>query len=380
MFGILRKKPSRARIALLGSRGIPAKYGGFETIAQELGIGLTKKGFDVYVACESRSFRINPHATYDSVKLVHFPIINSIRTISEVFYDTLSTIWASLNVDTIYMLGYSSIIALLFPKLLRKTVIVNVDGLEWKRRKFSKVIRLMLRVFEVFTVRIADFVVADSEVVAAYYRRNYGTDPTYIPNGLREVSPYSAAVLETLGLNKYGYYLAVARLEPENNVDLIIKGFKLANSGKKLAIIGNVKNTSYCRELVKLKDERVVFLGGIYDRQLLMTIRRFSYAYIHGHEVGGTNPSLVEALSCSNAVLALNTPFNIEVLGDAGLYFGKDPADLKKQVENLEANDIMIDSMRSRAYERYVKGYTVERMTMAFLCLLKMANSIRFIT
>jgi rhamnosyltransferase len=234
----------------------------------------------------------------------------------------------------------------------------------------------MLRVFEVFTVHIADFVVADSEIVAAYYRGTYGIDPTYIPNGLREVSPYPVTALKTLNLNKNEYYLVVARLEPENNVDLIIKGFKQANSSKKLCIIGNIKNTKYCRELVKLKDERVVFLGGIYDRRLLMAIRRYCYAYIHGHEVGGTNPSLVEALSCNNAVLALNTPFNIEVLGDAGLYFGKDPADLKRQIKYLEANNIIIDSMRGRAYERYMKGYTVEKMTEAFLSLLKMTNSI----
>jgi len=355
----------KIRIAILGSRGIPAKYGGFETITQELSTELAKKGFDIFVACETKFFKKNPYAEYKRVKLVYFPIINSIRTISEVIYDTLSVIWASFKADVIYMLGYASVIALIIPKLLGKIVIVNVDGLEWKRRKFNMVIRFLLRCFEKLAIKIADYIVVDSHVIRVYYKKNYGVNPIYIPNGIRENKPYPCEVLRKYGLEKNGYYLVVARLEPENNIDLIIKGFRASNSSKKLVIIGKLKKTKYCDKLLKLKNDKIFFVGGIYNRRLLMSFRRNCYAYIHGHEVGGTNPSLVEALSCGNAIIAFDVPFNREVARDAALYF-KNLTTLKDQITFLEKNSELVNLMGEKAYTIYKKYYTVDKMVHAF--------------
>lgn len=366
----------KIRIAILGSRGIPARYGGFETITQELSTDLAKKGFDVYVSCEAKNFKKRPYAVYKGVKLVYFPIINSIRTISEVIYDALSAIWAAFKADVIYMLGYASIIALIVPKLLGKVVAVNVDGLEWKRRKFNRVVKFLLKCFEKLTVKIADYIIVDSYSIGSYYKKNYGISSIYIPNGIREVKPYSWEIIKKYGLERNGYYLVVARLEPENNIDLIIKGFKISNSNKKLVIISNLKRTKYCKKLLKLsRDKRILFLGAIYDRRLLMTLRRNCYAYIHGHEVGGTNPSLVEALSCGNAVLALNVAFNKEVAGRAALYFKKDPTDLKKRIEYLEKNVSKLNAMREMAYEIYKKRYTVKNMVETFESFIRLITS-----
>jgi rhamnosyltransferase len=361
---------NKISIAILGSRGIPASYGGFETITEELSVGLAKKGFTVFVACESNFFKKNPFRAYKGVYLVYFPIIKPIRIISEVLYDILSIIWASLKVDIICMLGYASTIALIFPKILRKTIIVNVNGLEYRRRKFNRFLRFLLKCFEMLNVKISDYVIVDSLTMGAYYQRNYKIKPVYIPNGIREIKPYSYDVLEKFGLKKDEYYLVVARLERENNVDLIIKGFKMSNSSKKLVIIGPLKKTKYVNELLKAKDKKILFLGGIYNRKLLMMFRHNCFAYIHGHEVGGTNPSLVEALSCSNAVLALDVPFNVEVAKNAALYFKKDPVDLKEKIMVIENDVAKLYSMRKEAYNVYKREYTADHMVSAFEKLL----------
>ena len=200
-------------IAILGSRGIPATYGGFETIAQELGSGLAKRGFEVYVSCESKGFNIKPYGAYQGLRLVYFPVINAFRSISEVFiYDFLSVLWATLRADVIYMLGYSSAPTLIFPKLLGKPILVNVDGLESARPKFHPILRFFYRSFEKLVTKIADYVIVDSKTIGAYYRGNYGIEPIYIPNGggcTRSIKPLDSITLKKFGIEKGAFYLVL---------------------------------------------------------------------------------------------------------------------------------------------------------------------------
>jgi len=335
---------------------------------------LAHKGFEVYVSCESRGFKMKPFGMFRGVRLVYFPVINSIRSISEVIiYDALSVFWATFNVDIIYMLAYTSVPILIFPRIFRKVVVVNADGLEWRRRKHNKLLRFLLRSFEILSLKIANCIVVDSQTLGAYYQKTYDVTPVYIPYGTREIKPLDSTFLRNYNLEKNGYYLMIARLEPENNIDLVIEEFKKSNSKKKLVIVGPLKKTSHVKKLLRSRSKKILFLGGIYEPKLQRMLRHNCFAYIHGHEVGGTNPTLVEALSCRNLVIALDVGFNREVAGEGALYFTKDMGDLKKKLEMLENNEntSQLHEAREKGYENYRSKYSVEGMINACAALFK---------
>jgi rhamnosyltransferase len=354
-------------VAIVGTRGIPARYGGYETGAEELSTALVRRGFKVWVTCESNGMKIELNRTYRGVRLAYFPIIRAIRSLSEtILYDTLSVLWATLVADIIYMQGYSGTLALIFPKLLHKTILVNVDGLESKRRKFNRFLRVPYSALEILNTKIADYLIVDSHEIGAYYRRRFGVDSVYIPYGISEIKPLDPAVLKRYGLKNGEYYLVIARLIPDNNIDLIIEGFKRSNSDKKLIIVGPLDNNAYVKRLLVQRDQKIVFLGGLYESRLQRALRKNCFAYIHGHEQGGTNPSLVEALSCRNIVLAIDVSFNREVAEDSALYFEKDPNDLKEKIRLLDSG-LDTRHMVEKAYATYRRKYTPEIATEAFV-------------
>lgn len=363
----------RLAIAIVGSRGIPARYGGFETIAQELGTGLAKEGFEVYVSCESKGLKIKPYGTYKGMRLVYFPVINALRNIFEVIlYDLLSVFWATFRVDVIYMLGYSSAPILIIPKLFRKKILVNVDGLEAARPKFSPLIRFFYRSFEKSVTKIADYIIVDSKTVGIYYRQNYGIVPIYIPNGggcTRSIKPLDPVALKPYGLEKGQFYLFIARLTPDNSIDFIIDSFKKTNSRKKLVVVGPLVKNSFIERLLTNKDERIVFLGGIYEPILQRTLRYNCFAYIHGHRMGGTSVSLIEAMSCSNTILALDTACTREVAETSAIYFKRDAEDLKEKIEALEKTQSSIQ-VNKIAYLLHKKKYSANNTVKKFIDLV----------
>ncbi|MCW4025666.1 MAG: DUF1972 domain-containing protein [Candidatus Bathyarchaeota archaeon] len=358
-----KEHQKKIRVAILGSRGIPAEYGGYETITQELSLGLVQKGFKVSVTCESKDFTIK-HGTYKDVNLMYFPVITSLRNLSEpAVYDALSVFWATFNADIIYMLAYTSVPVLILPRLFGKVVVVNPDGLEWKRRKYSYALRFLLRSFEVLTLKIAHYIVVDSKVLCTYYQKAYKAPTVYIPYGTREIPPLDSTFLKKYNLEKNQYYLVIARLEPENNIDIIIEEYLKSNSDKKLVIVGPLKKTTYVKKLLKSKSDRVFFLGGIYEPKVQRMLRHNCFVYIHGHEVGGTNPTLVEALSCHNLIIALDVSFNREVAGIGALYFNKTSGNLAKIIKKIEKIDTdKLNQMKQQVYEKYKIGYSVDGM------------------
>jgi len=369
------KKP---KVAILGSRGIPAAYGGFETIAQELGQGLAKKKYEVYVSCESRGLKLKPYKNYNGMMLVYFPVINTaisnLRSLSEAFvYDLLSVLWATLRADVIYMLGYSSVPTLILPKFFGKVVLVNVDGLEAARPKFSPIVRFFYRSFEKIVTKVADYIVVDSKTIGIYYKHNYGVKPIYIPNGggcTRSIEPLDAEVLEDYGLEKGEYYLYVARLTPDNSIDFIIDTFKSTNSKKKLVVIGPLTKDSFVKQLLENGDDRVIFLGGIYKPRLQRTLRYNCFAYMHGHQMGGTSVSLVEAMSCRNTILAIDTQSNREVAENSATYFKRNANDLKEKIETLEKTQSNIQA-NDAAYALYQKKYSADNTVDEFINVIK---------
>jgi rhamnosyltransferase len=366
---------------LLGSRGIPNRFGGFEANATELAYYLPKEAFQIYVACESslRSAKV----AIPGVRLVYFPVIERFRVVSGIIYDILSLVWASWRkIDVIYMYGYSAALFFIIPRLFGKVIVVNVDGFEWQRTSFSRLQRFLLKIFERMATKTADYILCDSEAVLHYFRQRYGVEGRYIPYGAPIVTAAEESGLNRLGLLSRAYFLVLARLEPENNIDLIIDAFLQSKTDRRLVIVGSLHNMSYRKKISNLlrhSGSRVLYLGPIYDLKLVQALRFHSYAYIHGHEVGGTNPSLLEALGSSSAIIALDVPFNREVCGDAAAYFRKDSKNLAELIDRLSRDEELVARMRIMAREialrRYSREAVISGYTTMFRELKKPRNS-----
>jgi glycosyltransferase involved in cell wall biosynthesis len=363
-------KPKRDfKIAIIGSRGVPAKYGGFETAVETVAPRLAEMGWSVSVSCEGPRDRSKP-AVYKGVNLFYFPVRPFFRIIYEVLYDVYSLVKSSLACRCIYMLGYGAGLLFFIPKVLRRKLAVNVDGLEWKRDKFNGLEKSILLASERAAVTFADVIVADSREVARYIEGRYKKKAVYITNGVDapQVEKWDERkfagqdLLKDTALLPDGYWLAVARLEPENNIHVILQAFLKSNSSRKLLIVGNFSSKKYESNVLKLLGdknarERVVLTGAIYDVSLLNMLRQNCFAYIHGHSVGGTNPALLEAMSMKNLIIAHDNEFNREVGGQTILYF-KDASDLLAQIEEIETRPDSFAQLKEAASSRVLSHYS----------------------
>jgi glycosyltransferase involved in cell wall biosynthesis len=355
---------NRVKLAVIGSRGIPGRYGGFESFAEQLAEKLPSKGIEITVTCESslKSYR----GRFPGVRTIYFPVINRLRIFSEVFFDAVALAWsAAADVNVVFLLGYSACLFASLPRLAGKKVIINPDGLEWRRRKFSKTVRYLLKLMEFSAARVANYLFADSRAMQEYFSVNHRVNPVYIsyPAPIVKLSEGNGKAA-AMGLEAGSYFLVVARLEDENNIDLIIDGFNRCASNRRLVIVGANMKTKYVDRLMNMANGNVVFLKGIYRKELLRDIRLNCFAYLHGHEVGGTNPSLLEAMGCGNAIIALDTPFNREVAQNCAVFFKKDPDDLIRAIHFLETHGSERERMRYEARliagNHYGAGRTIE--------------------
>lgn len=374
------------KVAIIGSRGIPAKYGGFETFVDEISKRLVAKGYEIYVSCEGGATPKIPK--YNGVNLFYFPLRPFCRIIYETIYDIYSLIKSSLMCDYIYMLGYGAGFFFFIPKLFGKKLLVNVDGIEWRRDKYSKVEKLVLYLSEIFAVHFSDIIIADSIEIKKYIELKHGKNAVYIsygvemppielwnPHKLKEIS--SANNFTSLENN--GFYLVVARLEPENNIHIIVEGFLLSNSTKKLVVVGNFLSRKYELSIDKIitdlnGHDRIIFTKGIYKKDLLNMLRQNCFTYIHGHSAGGTNPSLLEAMIMKNIIVAHENEFNREV-GSSSILNFKDSLDLKACIENIEDNYLIYLTLKSDAYERVLTYYSWEDIATVYSTLFRSGSS-----
>ena len=328
--------------AIIGSRGIPAEFGGFETFAEELAVRLVKKGVDVTVFCEySQTYKDN---SYKGVKLVYIKTPNIVG-LRSIWFDIVNILKTLNGYDVVYMLGYNAAFAFVLPRLFRSNFWVNMDGLEWKRSKWSFFSKTFLRINEYFASKFAKLVIADAQGIADYLKTTYhiSNKTVMIPYGanLQEKMP-DQNMVEMMGLVANEYYLVVCRLEPENHVLEILNGFINSNLSEKLVIVGDHRSGSdYVKQLLKRNDSRVVFVGTIYEQDHLEALRFYCKAYIHGHSVGGTNPSLLEAMAANNYVIAHDNIFNREVTADSCVYF-KTEKELSEILNNINKIDFTI--------------------------------------
>jgi glycosyltransferase involved in cell wall biosynthesis len=286
-------------------------------------LGLVRAGIDVTVYAEGTQAAFDFHGV--TVQPVPRYALGPAATIG---YD-LQCLWhARRDFDVVYMLGYGAAWGCWLPRCWGTQVWINMDGLEWARSKWHPVARWYLRAMEACMARVANRVLADAQAIQTYYEQRYphGAPATFIPYGAHvpeHLLPHPLSVaLHRWGLVPDAYFLIVARMEPENHITDIIEGHQAWAGPLPLVIVGDHQaQNAYCRRLRGWASPTVRFLGPVYDAQTLSALRQGALAYIHGHSVGGTNPSLLEAMACANLVIAHDNPFNREVLGDDALYF-----------------------------------------------------------
>ncbi|WP_433333631.1 DUF1972 domain-containing protein [Spirillospora sp. CA-294931] len=351
------------RIAMVGTRGVPARYGGFETAVEEIGKRLAAAGHEVTVYCRGER---HPEPEYLGMRLVHLPALE--KKVAETLTHTgLSTLHAArrkiARQGADVALVFNAANAPLLPVLraLRIPVATHVDGLEWKRTKWSGTGQRYYRTAESLAVRWSDALIADALGIQDYYRERFGVSSVFIAYGAPILTAPDIAKLAEAGYEPGGYHLVVARFEPENHVHLAVEGYRRSTASKPLVVVGSAPySDAYTAQVKELAgdDPRITFLGGVWDQDLLDALYAGALTYVHGHSVGGTNPSLLRAMGAGACVVAYDVNFNREVLGEeAGRFFG-DAAALATEIEAAEAAPgAAADrgaAARKRASERYV--------------------------
>jgi glycosyltransferase involved in cell wall biosynthesis len=351
------------RIAIIGSRGIPAGYGGFETFAEEIAPRLVERGHDVTVYCRAGYTAGASLDEYKSVKLVHTPALRS-RSFEQLSHELASIVDSGpRRFDLYYFLGYRGSPFYVAVRAAGKMVVDNTDGFEWKRRKWNRMGRAYLRTAEWIVARIgADELISDCEAIRRYFLRTYRRDSTHIVYGAEalEAEALLPEVLERYEVTPDGYYLVVCRIEPENNVDLIVREFIASGSDRELVVVGGMNyETPFWGELQQLaRGARVRFLGPVYGPMLVESLLLGARGYFHGHEVGGTNPALLKAMGCGATVIALDTEFNRENLVNTGRYFTKDEGSLADQIRWTDAHLPEATALGDDARDRIRHFYT----------------------
>ena len=327
------------KIAILGTRGVPNFYGGFEQFAEFFSVYLAEKGHEVYV------YNSHDHpyqeTTFKGVNILHqYDPECKIGTAGQFIYDLNCILDArKRNFDIILQLGYtsSSIWCKLLPK--KSIIITNMDGLEWKRTKYSKAVQKVLLYAEKLAVKSSDYLVSDSIGIQNYIQKKYNKNSTYIAYGAHQFTNPNEALLAEYNLEKYKFNMILARLEPENNIETILDGVVLSNDTTTTLVIGNhnTKFGNYLKEKFKAS-AHIRFMGAIYNLEHLDNLRYYSNLYFHGHSVGGTNPSLLEAMASKALIIAHNNEFNGAILKENAYYFSN-AQEVKKIITEIKKND-----------------------------------------
>ena len=335
------------KIAILGTRGIPNYYGGFEHISEYVSAGLVKRGHSVTVYnSHNHPYKAD---TWNGVNIQHcYDPEYLIGTAGQFVYDLNCLMDArKQKFDVVLLMGYtsSSVWGMLYPK--KSTIITNMDGLEWKRSKYSKPVQQFLKYAEKLAVKHSHFYISDSRVIKDYLEDKYQITSEYIPYGADLMSDIEREQIDAASAKKEDYFLLMARMEPENNIETILEGFNNSNSQKNFKVLGDTGNRfgQYIRERFR-NDERIQFKGAIFDTPKVRAMQNNSYLYFHGHSVGGTNPSLLEAMASEALIAAHDNPFNKSVLHSDAFYFS-DAAGVQHLVETVQRKETERNMMKN---------------------------------
>jgi glycosyltransferase involved in cell wall biosynthesis len=357
------------RIAILGTRGIPANYGGFETFAEHLSTRLVARGHEVTVYC--RAHYTSPRQLeFQGVRLKVLPTIRHkyFDTVVHTFLSALHS--ASSRYDAALICNAANAPFATILRVAGTPVALNVDGLEHKRKKWNRIARGYYRLAERLATMLPTETVTDALVIQEYYMARYGAPSTMIAYGA-EVERRSDPSVRRWRVEPNRYVLYVSRLEPENNAHLVIEAFKRVRTAHKLLIVGDAP---YAHEYISdlkaraRRDRRITFTGFVFGRDY-RTLQQNAYCYVHATEVGGTHPALLEAMGFGNCVLTLAAPENIEAIGDAGIAY-TDESDLTEKLQRVLRDGSLVQSYRNRAQarvqERYDWDYVVDQYERLF--------------
>ena len=353
------------KIAILGTRGIPANYGGFETLAEELSVRLVNGGHQVVVYGRTNNIQYR-EPSYRGVRLVLLPTIphKYFDTAAHTFLSTLHVLFQGSEV--VLICNAANSVFSFLPRLVGKKTAVNVDGLERQRRKWNALGKGWYRISEWLSTFLPNAIVSDARVIRDYYRERYGKESVFIPYGAETHRVETRATLDQLGLQPNEYFLYVSRLEPENNALLVVKAFEQVRTEKRLVVVGDAPYArEYIAELKATADPRILFPGAIYGsgyRELLS----HAFCYIQATEVGGTHPALIEAMGCGCCVLYLDTPENREVAGGAGIPFEKSTLVLANAIETVLKDPRLRQQCRERCRQRVAESYQWEVVTAEY--------------
>lgn len=341
---------------MLGIRGVPANYGGFETFAEQLGQRLVRRGHEVTVYGRS-AWVPKDVARHLGMRIVRLPAPRS-KYLETVLHTLLSAVHAmSRRYDVVYICNSANVPAAILLRLARKRVVLNVDGLEWQRAKWNRIGRAYYRACAAVAARLPIHVVTDARVIQDYYWTTYHRATEYFPYGTDPGATPDDGTLKALGLRPGGYVLYVSRLEPENNAHTVIAAFRSVQTDLLLAVVGDAPYASeYIASLKRTADPRVRFLGAIYGHGYHV-LRSNAAAYVQATEVGGTHPALVEAMGAGNAIAANDVPEHRETLGDAGLFY-VGPDQLAQRLQAILDDPALSADLRARARDRAAGNFS----------------------
>jgi len=344
----------RKCLIILGIRGVPASHGGFETFADHLCRYLAPKGWQIFVYCQEQGTGPRYTSKWEGVTRIHIPIRND-GPLSTIIFD-FKAILHSLRYRGVFLtLGYNTAIFNTLLRVFAKTNLINMDGIEWKRRKWGMFARAWFWVNERAGCWVGDALIADHPEIENHLATRVSRRKiTMIPYGGKEITFADELLLHDWGLEPDRYALVVARPEPENSILEIVTAFAQLKTDFKLVVLGNFQPESnrYHRQILDEADERVLFPGAIYEAEKVDALRFYARVYVHGHQVGGTNPSLVEAIGAGSAILAHDNKFNRWVAGDGALYFS-DIASLQNAFLEVLAKDSLVEDLRTRTRRNF---------------------------
>jgi glycosyltransferase involved in cell wall biosynthesis len=355
------------RIAMLGTRGIPASYSGFETCVEELGSRLVQRGHEVTVYCRSHHIRYEGEY-YEGMRLVKLPTIQNkyLDTIVHTFLSTLHVLPRPIDVVLVFIAGNS--LVSFIPRLAGKKVVLNVDGLDWKRQKWPFLAKKYIQFAEQMACILPNAMVTDSRVIQNYYLQRYGQESTHIAYGAEVGSVPPGNYLQRFGLEPRRYILFVGRLVPENCAHHLVEAFEGLKTDMKCVIVGHAPYAEgYIRALKGTKNPSIIFTGYLFGEGY-RELSSNAYLFVETSEVGGTHPALLEAMGYGNCVVVNDTEENLETIGEAGFsYRGSEgAASLAKVLQELIQEPALVEAFRKKAQERVNTYYSWEVVTEAY--------------
>ena len=354
---------------MLGLYGMPLPqlhFTGFETAFGEIAPRLAAAGHDVTIYCRGSHYpahlRVSEHK---GVKLKYVASPGG-KNLSGLIATLLASLHALLfgRYDLFFFVNVGMGHHAALCRLMGATVVMNVDGLDWKRAKWGPLARLYFRTAARSAIRFCNRLVTDAEAMRVIYLKEFKKETTMIAYGAYVESTENPDLVRQFGVEPGDYYLIASRLIPENHADLIILGFLESGTRKKLVVAGGANYDSpFHRRLREISTDRVIFTGHIHDQAVVKELHCNCFAYVHGHSVGGTNPSLLKAMGYGNCVLALDTVFSREVLADTGLFFPRESKGLAELMRRVESDPALVDDLRRRAPRRIEKEYSWDKVS-----------------